>query len=103
MDVSALQKMISADVASNKTPLFVIADTGSTLCGHVDNIMRLQDVCRANSVWLHCRGHSLAAIAVTQGPGQVNPIADSISLTLGSWFGLPNLPVVVSFSIIVIS
>lgn len=99
MDVSALQKLISADVAANKTPLFLIADTGASLCGQVDNIMRLQDVCRANSVWLHCRGHSLAAIAVTQGHGQVNPIADSISINMGSWLGIPNLPVTVSFLI----
>lgn len=103
MDISALQKQIGSDVASNRTPLFLIADTGSSLCGQVDNILRLQDVCRANAIWLHCRGHSLAAIAVTHGSsgvmagGEVKPIADSISLNLGSWLGLPNLPVAVSF------
>lgn len=102
MDISALQKQIGSDVASNRTPLFLIADTGSSLCGQVDNILRLQDVCRANAIWLHCRGHSLAAIAVTHGSsgimagGEVKPIADSISLNLGSWLGLPNLPVAVS-------
>lgn len=93
MDISALQKIIASDLVANRTPLFLIADTGSSMCGYVDNIMRLQDVCRANSIWLHCRGHSLAAIAVTQGSGEVKPIADSISLNLGSWLGIPNLPV----------
>lgn len=102
MDISALQKQIGSDVSSNRTPLFLIADTGSSLCGQVDNILRLQDVCRANAIWLHCRGHSLAAIAVTHDSsgvmagGEVKPIADSISLNLGSWLGLPNLPVAVS-------
>lgn len=72
MDISALQKLIASDLVANRTPLFLIADTGSSMCGYVDNIMRLQDVCRANSIWLHCRGHSLAAIAVTQGSGEVN-------------------------------
>lgn len=98
MNVAALQKLIGHDVAANRTPLFLIADTGSSLCGHVDNIVALQDVCRANSVWLHCRGHSLAALAVTRNimsATEFKPIADSISLNLGSWLGLPNLPVAV--------
>lgn len=71
MDISALQKMISMDIESKKTPLFLIGDIGSTICGHVDNILRLQEVCRTNSIWLHCRGHCLASIAVTHGIGEV--------------------------------
>lgn len=101
MDVVALQKLIAADVFAGRTPLFVVADVGSSLCGNVDNVPRLQDVCRANSVWLHCRGHTLAAIAVTNGSaaagGDADPIADSMAVSLGSWLGLPNLPVTVSF------
>lgn len=103
MDITALQKMIASDVAAVRTPLIVIGDVGASICGHVDNIQRLQEVCRANSIWLHCRGHSLAALAVTQGAllprsdGQpFTSIADSLSLTLGNWLALPNLPVVVS-------
>lgn len=103
MDITALQKMIASDVAAVRTPLIVIGDVGASICGHVDNIQRLQEVCRVNSIWLHCRGHSLAALAVTQGAllpqsdGQpFTAIADSISLTLGNWLALPNLPVVVS-------
>lgn len=103
MDITALQKMIGSDVGAVRTPLIVIGDVGASVCGHVDNIQRLQEVCRANSIWLHCRGHSLAALAVTQGAllpqsdGQpFISIADSISLTLGNWLALPNLPVVVS-------
>lgn len=102
MDISELQKLIAGDVAMKRTPLFVISDVGESLCGQVDNIQRLQDVCKSNNIWLHCRGHSLAALAITQGTieqadGQLmNPVADSISLDLGSWLALPNLPVVVS-------
>lgn len=87
-------------MVANRTPLFVIGDVGSTICGKVDNIAQLQEVCRTNSVWLHFRGHSLAALAITQGPkvnvdGVDQPIADSMSLNLGSWLALPNLPFVV--------
>lgn len=100
MDISALQKIVASDIAMNRTPLFVIGDVGASICGHVDNIQRLQEVCRANSIWLHCRGHSLAALAITQGTLQndgqhIQSIADSMSLNLGSWLALPNLPVVV--------
>lgn len=105
MDITALQKMIASDVGAVRTPLIVIGDVGASICGHVDNIQRLQEVCRANSIWLHCRGHSLAALAVTQGAllpqsdgHPFTSIADSISLTLGNWLALPNLPVVVSVS-----
>lgn len=100
MDISALEKLIASDVAMNRTPLFVIGDVGASICGHVDNVQRLYEVCQANSIWLHCRGHSLAALAITQGTLQndgqnLQPIADSMSLNLGSWLALPNLPVVV--------
>lgn len=72
MDISALQKIISSDIAANRTPLFVVADLGATLCGFVDNINRLQDICKASGVWLHCRGHSIAALALMQGAGEVS-------------------------------
>lgn len=72
MDISALQKMITTDLASNRTPLFVIADIGAPICGHVDNISRLHEVCKASNVWLHCRGHGLAALALAQGAGDVS-------------------------------
>lgn len=100
MDISALQKLVASDIAMNRTPLFVIGDVGASICGQVDNIQRLQEVCRTHSIWLHCRGHSLASLAITQGSMQtegqsIQPIADSMSLNLGSWLALPNLPVVV--------
>lgn len=101
MDIASLQAMITNDIASNRTPLFVIGDVGASICGQIDNVKQLQDTCSGNNVWLHLRGHSLAALAITQGSMQlpngqmIEPIADSMSLNLGSWLGLPNLPVVV--------
>lgn len=100
MDDTALQKIIASDIVNGRTPLFLVADVGSSLCGIVDNVARLQDVCRAHSVWFHCRGHTLAAIAIaneSRSGVQLTPIADSVSLCLGSWLGLPNLPVTVGY------
>lgn len=99
--------MIANDIAVNRTPLFVIGDVGASICGHIDNVQRLQEVCSTHSIWLHLRGHSLASLAITQGTMQqpngelMKPIADSMSLNLGSWLALPNLPVVVSSKTIV--
>ncbi|GAB0087265.1 pyridoxal-dependent decarboxylase domain-containing protein 1 [Sergentomyia squamirostris] len=94
MDVAILQKLIATDVANKRMPLFVIANVGASICGFVDNIPRLYEVCRTASVWLHCRGHSLAAVATAQGSGDVRDLCDSVSLTLGSWLAVPSLPVV---------
>lgn len=95
MDVATLQRLIAADVANKRVPLFVIANVGASVCGFVDNIPQLYEVCRAGNVWLHCRGHSLAALATAQGNGDVRELCDSISLSLGSWLAVPSLPVVV--------
>lgn len=39
---------------------------GTPISGHVDNIPRLQEICKSNGLWLHLRGHSLAALTIPQ-------------------------------------
>ncbi|XP_057667756.1 putative pyridoxal-dependent decarboxylase domain-containing protein 2 [Diorhabda carinulata] len=97
MDVSALQKMLADDVTSGRTPLLVIADAGTPVTGHIDNISRIRELCKVHGTWLHVRGHSVAALALpnyNQKNGTMPPIADSLTLTLGSWLGIPGLPMV---------
>lgn len=72
MDVSVLQKLILEDVGSGRQPLLVIATAGTPIMGSVDNVARIYDVCRAQNVWLHLRGHCLAALATSIGPGDVS-------------------------------
>lgn len=50
--------------SSNATPLIVLAEAGNMLTGHCDNIARLREICDKYNVWLHLRGHSLAALAL---------------------------------------
>lgn len=64
MDISALQKMLAEDLTAGRTPLIVIADAGTPITGHVDNISRLHELCKAHDMWLHLRGHGLAALAL---------------------------------------
>ncbi|KAB0793793.1 hypothetical protein PPYR_13413 [Photinus pyralis] len=101
MDVGALQKMLAEDVNAGRTPLIVIADAGTPIAGHVDNLLRLQDLCKLHDVWLHLRGHSLAALTLplTQ-PSEPNQCgADSVTLSLGSWLGVTGLPMVTLYRI----
>lgn len=96
MDVAALQKMLAEDVNMGRTPLIVIADAGTPIAGHVDNLLRLQELCKLHNVWLHLRGHSLAALALplSQRNGHNPHIADSFTISLGSWLGVTGLPMV---------
>ncbi|EGI62355.1 PREDICTED: pyridoxal-dependent decarboxylase domain-containing protein 1 [Acromyrmex echinatior] len=96
MDVSALERRLAEDTQSNNvTPLLVLAEAGSVLTGHCDNITRLRAICDKYNVWLHLRGHSLAALALNNSAKDLpSKIADSITLPLGTWFGIPSLPVV---------
>lgn len=64
MDLGALQKMLSDDSATGRTPLMVIADVGTPVTGHVDNISRIRELCKIHETWLHLRGHSLAALTL---------------------------------------
>ena len=64
MDVAALQKMLADDSVTGKTPIIVIADAGTPVTGHVDNITRISELCKTYDCWLHMRGHSLAALTL---------------------------------------
>lgn len=64
MDIEALERILEEDKASNKTPLLILADAGTPITGHVDNLLRLQDICQQQDIWLHIRGHSLATLAM---------------------------------------
>ncbi|CAG9863923.1 unnamed protein product [Phyllotreta striolata] len=95
MDVSALQKVISDDIADGRVPLIVIADAGTPVTGHIDSISRIKELCKVHDLWLHLRGHSLSALTLAnyqQRNGPVPPLSDSLTLTLGSWLGIPGLP-----------
>lgn len=72
MDLSLLQRQIQVDLASQRTPLLVVADIGASLCGYVDNLLRMHDICKTHNLWLHATGHGLAALVCSQGPGVVS-------------------------------
>ncbi|BET02261.1 Group II plp decarboxylase [Nesidiocoris tenuis] len=98
MDLAALEGEIELDKAKNKVPLIVLADAGTPIFGHVDNVSRLREICSANGMWLHLRGHSLASLAMTKTAENMSQLLESITLPLGIWLGIPGLPTATVYS-----
>ena len=78
-----------------------------------------EEICSRHDVWLHMEGHALAGLALldTQSKGTPDPeketgeearkvvrnmeppVGDSLSLTIGSWLGIPALPFVTLYKV----
>ncbi|HEY8583798.1 MAG TPA: aminotransferase class V-fold PLP-dependent enzyme, partial [Capillimicrobium sp.] len=93
MDPAACAAAIDADVAAGVTPMAVVATTGTTLTGAVDDVAALADVCAAHAVWLHVDGaYGLpAASTATAGPLFAGlDRADSATVDAHKWLFVPK-------------
>ena len=61
---------------------------------------KFSEVCQKNGIWLHLEGHALAALALAEESSAPTPNADSLSLTIGSWIGVPAVPFVTLYKVI---
>ena len=61
---------------------------------------KFSEVCQKNGIWLHLEGHALAALALVNENGAPTPNADSLSLTIGSWIGVPAVPFVTLYKVL---
>ena len=75
-----------------------------------------EGICARHDVWLHMEGHALAGLALLNEdskPEEENeenaekktkiksvPVGDSLSLTIGSWLGIPALPFVTLYKVV---
>ncbi|XP_076334791.1 putative pyridoxal-dependent decarboxylase domain-containing protein 2 isoform X3 [Tachypleus tridentatus] len=91
MDIAALEKLIQQDIATQRTPLLIVGHVGTPVVGHVDNLQRLQELCKMHDMWLHVDGHGLAGLCLVSVPNLPARIGDSVTLTLGTWLGVPSL------------
>ncbi|ESO89261.1 hypothetical protein LOTGIDRAFT_52276, partial [Lottia gigantea] len=94
MDVSMLEKLIQDDISAAKKPTLLIGYAGTPQVGHVDNLQRLQDICKKNSIWLHVEGNNLATLMMFSVPSSIKSAksGDSMTIDLGRWLGIPALP-----------
>ncbi|XP_025932466.1 pyridoxal-dependent decarboxylase domain-containing protein 1 isoform X2 [Apteryx rowi] len=96
MDVALLDRLIKDDAESGKLPLLLVANAGTPGAGHTDKLGRLKELCEQYNMWLHVEGVNLATLALGYVSSSVLAATkcDSMTLTLGSWLGLPAVPAV---------
>ncbi|XP_048817146.1 pyridoxal-dependent decarboxylase domain-containing protein 1 isoform X1 [Lagopus muta] len=96
MDVALLDRLIKDDVECGKLPLLLVANAGTPGAGHTDKLGRLKELCEQYKMWLHVEGVNLATLALGYVSSSVLAATkcDSMTLTLGSWLGLPAVPAV---------
>lgn len=92
LDPQVLAQTIEANLASGKKPFCVVATTGTTNTGAVDDLMAIAEICRRYDLWLHVDGaYGGAAIFSNQHRsllcGMEN--ADSITIDPHKWMAMP--------------
>jgi hypothetical protein len=63
------------------------------------NPVAVESLCRKHDVWLHLEGHALAGLCLLEAAKEGVPTGDSLSLTIGSWLGVPALPFVTLYKV----
>ena len=92
MDVSALRRRISDDVASGSTPFLVVATSGTVATGAIDPIREIAEVCNEYGIWLHVDGAYGAPAALVEGLNDdlgAIALADSVAMDPHKWLYAP--------------
>jgi len=91
----SFQAVLEADKVAGLTPLMCVANVHSTLF-QKQTVTQLQELCKANNLWLHLEGHALSALTLlpSKDPTTLVQRGDSMTLTFGSWVGIPSVPFV---------
>ena len=91
MNPIALSHAIDDDIAQGRTPMVVVATSGTTLTGAIDPIDAIADVCDVHGVWLHIDGaYGLPAAAVMPDAFTGLARADSVSVDAHKWMFVPK-------------
>ncbi len=93
MRVDLLEEAIVADKAAGITPMAVIANSGTTLTGAVDDLWAIADVCEKHGVWMHVDGAYGAPAAASTTAGHLFrglERADSVTVDAHKWMGMPK-------------
>ncbi len=90
LDPQALRTAIAADRSAGRTPLAVVATSGTVNTGAIDPLPEIAAVCREQQLWLHVDGAygALAALAIPERFAGLSA-ADSLSLDPHKWLYQP--------------
>jgi aromatic-L-amino-acid/L-tryptophan decarboxylase len=92
IDVAALDRMIRADLATQRVPLLIVATAGTTDAGAIDPIADIARLGSAHGVWVHVdAAWGGAAILVPEISEVLHGIAqaDSITFDPHKWLSVP--------------
>jgi aromatic-L-amino-acid/L-tryptophan decarboxylase len=92
LDPRILERTIEADLASGKKPFCVVATTGTTNTGAVDDLVAIAEICRRYDLWLHVDGaYGGSAIFSDRHRSLLRGIeqADSITIDPHKWMAMP--------------
>jgi len=90
MSTDALRAAIADDLAAGRTPMAVVASTGTISTGAVDPLEDVAEIVREHDLYLHVDG-AYGGLAALAAPERVGPLglADSISFDLHKWLYQP--------------
>src|SRR5256886_1284609 len=90
LDPQALRTAIAADRSAGRTPLAVVATSGTVNTGAIDPLAEIASLCRGQQLWLHVDG-AYGALAALAMPEQFTGLsaADSLSLDPHKWLYQP--------------
>jgi glutamate/tyrosine decarboxylase-like PLP-dependent enzyme len=90
MRADALESAIAADVRARRTPIAVVATTGTVSTGAVDPLEAVAAIAREHDLYLHVDGAygGLAALAAPESIGPLG-LADSVSFDFHKWLYQP--------------
>ena len=94
-----VEAIFQEDKAAGRLPILCIANVHSSLYQSLSP-SSFESLCKRNNVWLHLEGHALAALALLNDEAKNPPTADSLSLTIGSWIGVPAVPFVTMYKVL---
>ena len=92
IDITALERMIAADIAAGMTPFCVVGHLGSINVGAIDDLDALADVAQRHNLWYHLDGACGALAGMlpelhSKLAGMAR--ADSVSFDAHKWLGVP--------------
>jgi aromatic-L-amino-acid decarboxylase len=92
MDVAALERLIAADDLAGLIPACVVATAGTVNTGAIDQLARIEDLCRRRALWFHVDAAYGGPAALVP---EIAPLydglgrADSVAIDPHKWMYVP--------------
>ncbi len=54
--MEALEEAVSRDVSEGRVPVMVLAQAGTPVTGHIEDMNKIREICDKHGVWMHVQG-----------------------------------------------